>query len=192
MTIGTSRQALLILLSSFVLACGPPIYIPANEPHPAGPPPQGVARIYFVLPQGAFIPASSTIFHNDKLIGFVKNQQFFVYEVPAGKHWFVSFGSGYGNVEGLVGTFQGGKTYYIKVIAAPGYQVNRAYWAPLEPETDYWNSRLEWLDSCEFVKLNPAVAGRVQQQRRPQAQEFLGKFQSGELKPVVVSPHFCE
>ncbi len=184
------------ILFFMAVGCVTTADIPSTLSLPTSAPQSNTARVFFLFPQSKVISSYAFIFHGSEPIGIVRNKQYFFYDMPAGKHYFMSYGQNIGNIEAISGDFQGGRTYYIKVFATPTfnmYAANPTHLAPLEPGTENWEERNEWINSHQMTMLNPEVdvlQRAAAHSRDPKV--YLEKFKSGQMKSETIPSHYCE
>jgi hypothetical protein len=187
-SVGRLAVAAFIIAVVASLAGCSKMYVRVNEPRPNAAPAADTARIYFMLPQG-FPGGRAWVLNQDKLIGYVQNRQYFMYEVPAGNQLFMLVSE---NTEGLQGQFEGGKTYYVRLFITPGVMSTRVYWAVLEAGKENWDKRLEWVDRSQRVALNPGKGEKWEKKYAAKNAERLAKYTSGEAKPNTFAPEAGE
>ena len=129
---------------------------PSTVPTPDGAPPADTARVYFVMP--VVYPAGEVfVLHEQKLVGYLTNRQWFYMDVPAGKQMFMTVSE---NTTVVEGELEGGKSYWVKNFVTPGFAKTRVYTAILQQGTEDWDARKEWLSSSKHMELVPESAAK--------------------------------
>lgn len=173
---------LLLLLLAFTSGCaGLSRY--AEGPEPTGPN-EGQARIYFVLEQG-FPSGQAFVVENDELLGFIRNKQYFVVDVPAGDHLFMLISE---QTEGIRGNWEAGKTYHMKLYVTPGFGSTRVYWSPLEATGEDAKTRAEDLAECKRIELDPEQAAKWEARYRDRNLERVENFNAGKDDYATIEP----
>lgn len=168
-------RALILGCTLALVGCGS-LTFEVNGPPPAGPP-EGMARIFFVFNQG-YPSGRAYITEGTKLLGFVTNNQHFVVDLPAGKHFFMMLS---GNDEGLDGEFMAGRTYHIRMYTS-GF-MGAMYWSPLKAKGEDLETRKEDIEETDLVALHEEEAKEWEEDQKENLEERLESFQSGEDKP---------
>jgi hypothetical protein len=169
--------------------------IPVKTPKPTVAPPADQARVYFIKPGGSWGKASVFILKEDKAIGYLENRQVFYIDVPAGQHIFMSVTS---NTEGIEANLEGGKTYYVRLFSTPSAMSTMVggsedlHMAPIEPDTEQWDMRLEWVDGAVLVEKNKAKVAEWEAKYAERNAERLANFRSGAAELKKIEPHFGE
>jgi hypothetical protein len=136
--------------------------------------------VYFIMP-GRFPPARAYILHNDTLIGMVQPHQYFYTDVPAGHSYFMSVTP---NTSALDADLEGGKTYYVKVFATPGFAKNYVYMEGIRKDTTDWNLRLDWMDNaCTFVEYVPEGGAKWDAKHKARNSQRLAELGASEAEP---------
>lgn len=174
---------LLLVLLSLTTGCTS-LSLEAEGPVPPGPP-EGTARVYFVLSQG-FPAAQAYIIENETLLGFLENEEYVVVDVPAGEHLFMLVSE---QTEGVQGTFEAGKTYHMKLFVTPGFMRTRVYWTPLTNSGEDLQARAEDVAECDDrVMVNPAAAPKWEARYAERNRERVQDFRSGEDEAKTIGP----
>jgi hypothetical protein len=156
----------------------------ATGPIPAGPA-AGMARVYFALPQG-FPGGAAYVVENEKLLGYVRNEDYFYVDVPAGEHLFMLISEG---TEGVAGQWEGGKTYHMKLYITPGIWSNRVHWTPLEAAGKDAALRKEDLADCDRrVELVPQEAAEWEADEAQDNRDRVQDFATGDEKATPILP----
>jgi hypothetical protein len=170
-------------------------YIPSTTPKPTAAPAPDTAPVYFVKTGGSWGKANGFILMEDQAIGYLENRLCFFTEVPAGKHLFMSVTS---NADAIDADLAGGKTYYVRLFSTPGAMSilgggsENLYIAPIEPGTEQWESRHEWIDRCRLVELNTEKSVAWEDKYAARNAERLEKFRSGEAEVKKLLPEYGE
>jgi hypothetical protein len=186
--------SVVFLASALVIGCAG-YNLPVESPRPTAEPPADQARVYFVKPGGSWGKATVFILQEDKAIGYLENRQVFYVDVPAGQHIFMSVTS---NTEGVEANLAGGKTYYIRLFSTPSAMSTMVggsedlHMAPIEPGTEQWDKRLEWLDGATLVKMNKEKVAEWEAKYVERNLERLANFRSGEAELKKIEPEFGE
>ena len=170
-------------------------YIPATTPLPTTPPPADQARIYFMKPGGSMGKAEAFVLQEDKVIGYLSNRQVFYVDLPAGEYLFMSVTS---NTSGLQANLAGGKTYYVRLFSAPGVMSvmlggsEDLHMVPLEPGTEPWESRHEWIENGQLIELNMEKALQWEAKYAEKNLQRLENFRAGKDELKILAPEHGE
>ncbi len=173
---------LLFLLLVFNTGCAG-LNLDVDGPVTPGPN-EGTARVYFVLAQG-FPSGEAYVVENTTLLGYVRNKEFFYVDVPAGEHLFMLISE---QTEGIRGTFEAGKTYHMKLYITPGIMGTRTYWSPLENSGEDAKTRIENVEDCQQVTLNPDKVPSWEARYAERNTERVQNFNSGEDDVKIIEP----
>ncbi|MEM9458904.1 MAG: hypothetical protein AAGF11_32295 [Myxococcota bacterium] len=147
-------------------------------------PAEGSARVYFVLEQ-RYPGAAAYIVENETLLGYVRNAQYFYADVPAGEHLFMLISE---QTEGVRGNFEAGKTYHLKLFVTPGFWQTRVYWTPLEATGKDAKTRVEDVEDCRRVELDPDRAARWEAKYAERNKERVHNFEAGKDDVTTIEP----
>ena len=93
----------------------------------------------------------------------------------------------------------GDKTYYVRLFSTPSALSTMVpggsedlHMAPIEPGTEQWDKRLEWLDGATLVEMNQEMAADWAKKYAERNAERLENFRSGEAEMKKIEPHFGE
>ena len=170
-------------------------YVPATTPLPTTPPPADTARVFFVKPGGSWGKAEAFVLKEDQVIGYLANRQAFFVDLPAGEHLFMSVTS---NSSGIQANLAGGKTYYVRLFSTPGVMSvmlggsEDLHMVPIEPGTEQWDSRHEWVEGAQLVELNLDKAEKWEAKYAEKNAQRLENFRSGKDELKILAPEHGE
>ena len=164
-------------------ACGR-YAVPARSPRPAAPPPPDMARVFFINPGTTAGDSSTFILKETELIGYLEEESVAYVDLPEGEHFFISVST---NHEGVFARLAGGKTYYLKLSFSEGPEnalggkTAVAFWEPIVPGGEGWESRHEAVDRAKLVALNPDLAEGWNVRYSERNREWFSEYETGAL-----------
>ena len=174
---------LTLVVSLFACAaCSVPLNRPAHAPPSYTISPE-TARIYFTMPQGFPMTGEGNVVEGKKVVGFIKNKEYFSIDVPAGPHTFYLMGGR--NEEALSGTFLAGKAYHIRIFVVPGPFGYREYWTALENAGEDLAARQQELAETMQMELDPTQAEDWEEEHEEDIEEFKEDLAKGDDQPVT-------
>ena len=175
----------LIAVAYLFSACGGGLMQTIAGPTPPKAPPEGMARVFFVFPATL---GGGYIVEGTKLLGQLDDMDYFVVDLPPGKHLFMAIAQ---NTDYVLADLAVGKTYYIRCYATPGFGATRFFMIPTKAEPgneEKRKKRSEWFTQCKQVELVHGEVAKWEEHYKNNNESKVQAYKDGKVEAKTLGP----